>query len=79
MLRKDFIMNKFKKLLNEVIYISRVTKVTKKKIRLLFSVLLSNITVFFDILIILVFAFLLGGYIRTKTGPEVAFFGLKLS
>lgn len=54
-------MNKFKKLLNEVIYISRVTKVTKKKIRLLFSVLLSNITVFFDILIILVFAFLLGG------------------
>ncbi len=54
-------MKKYKKLFNEVIYISKVTKVTKKKIRLLFSVLLSNITVFFDILIILVFAYLLGG------------------
>ena len=54
-------MKKFKKIFQEVIYISRVTKVSKKKIRLLFSVLLSNITVFFDILIILVFAYLLGG------------------
>ncbi len=54
-------MKKYRKLYNEVIYISRVTKVTKKKIRLLFSVLLANITVFFDILIILVFAYLLGG------------------
>ena len=29
-------MKKYKKLFNEVIYISKVTKVTKKKIRLLF-------------------------------------------
>jgi ABC-type multidrug transport system fused ATPase/permease subunit len=54
-------MKKLKQYIDEVIYISKVTKVTKKKIRLLFSVLLSNVTVFFDILIILVFAFLLGG------------------
>jgi len=43
----------------DVITISRITKVTKKKLRLLLSVFLSNITVLADILIILVFASLL--------------------
>ena len=54
-------MTKFKKIAKDVIFISKLTKVTKKKLRLFISVVLSNITVFADILIILVFASLLSG------------------
>ena len=54
-------MKKFKIIAKDVLYISRITKVTNKKIRLLLSVALSNITVFTDILIILVFANILSG------------------
>lgn len=54
-------MKKFKQISRDVILISKLTKVTKKKIRLILSVILSNITVFADILIILVFANLLSG------------------
>jgi ATP-binding cassette, subfamily B, bacterial len=52
-------MKKLKQLLNDIILISKLTKVTKKKLRLLLSIVLSNLTVFADILIILVFANLL--------------------
>jgi ABC-type multidrug transport system fused ATPase/permease subunit len=52
-------VNNLKSIAKDVITISRITKVTKKKLRLLLSVFLSNITVFADILIILVFASLL--------------------
>ena len=52
-------MIKFKQIFNDVIFISKLTKVTKKKLRLTLSIVLSNITVFADILIILVFANLL--------------------
>ena len=52
-------VNKFRQLSKDVIFISKITKVTKKKIRLILSVALSNITVLADILIILVFASLL--------------------
>ncbi len=54
-------MEKFKKISSDVLYISRVTKVTKKKIRLLLSVVLSNLTVLMDVLLILVFANLIAG------------------
>ena len=54
-------MEKFKKISGDVLYISRVTKVTKKKIRLLLSVVLSNLTVLMDVLLILVFANLIAG------------------
>ena len=54
-------MKKYKQISRDVILISKLTKVTKKKIRLILSVILSNITVFADILIILVFANLLSG------------------
>ena len=54
-------VKKFKIIAKDVLYISRITKVTNKKIRLLLSVALSNITVFTDILIILVFANILSG------------------
>ncbi len=55
------LMNKIKKNIKDIVYISRITKVTKKKIRILFSVFLSNTTVFIDILIILLFASLITG------------------
>ena len=61
-------MKKFKKIFSDVILISKLTKVTKKKLRLLLSVVLSNITVFADILIILVFANLLSGENSESSG-----------
>ena len=54
-------MNGFQKTLKEIIYISKLTGVTKKKIRILMSVGLSNLTVLSDILIILYFANILSG------------------
>ena len=54
-------MNNFKQISKNVLYISRLTKVTKKKIRLLLSVILSNLTVLMDVLLILVFANLISG------------------
>ena len=49
-------MKKLKQYFDEVIYISRITKVTKKRLRIFLSVLLSNIAVILDIAIILFFA-----------------------
>ena len=54
-------MARIKKTLKDIIYISRITKVTKKKLRILLSVFLSNTTVFIDILIIVLFASLISG------------------
>ena len=54
-------MENFRKAFREVIYISRLTGVTKKKLRVVFSVILSNLTVLSDILIILYFAKILSG------------------
>ena len=54
-------MSKFKQSFNEIIYISRITNVTKKRLRILLSVLLSNITVILDIAIIVFFAYILTG------------------
>ena len=54
-------MNRLRKTINDILFISRITNVSKKKIRILLSVLLSNITVVIDILIILFFANLLTG------------------
>ncbi len=54
-------MSKFKQSFNEIIHISRITQVTKKRLRILLSVLLSNITVILDIAIIVFFAYILTG------------------
>ena len=51
-----FKVNKIKKIISDILFISKLTGVNKKKIRILFSVLLANLTVFFDILVILSFA-----------------------
>lgn len=55
-----------KKLFNGIIYVSKLTKVSNKKIRIVGSVLLANATVFFDIIVILVFAKL----IEKSTNPS---------
>ena len=46
-------MKKFKKTISEVLYISKITAVNRKKVRILFSVVLANVNVLADILIIL--------------------------
>ena len=48
-------MNKFKILISDILKVSKFTKTAKKKRRILLSVFLSNLIVFFDILIILIF------------------------
>ena len=47
---------KYKNIFRDVVFVSQLTGVDKKKIRILLSVILANLTVFFDILVILVFA-----------------------
>lgn len=54
-------MKNIKKIYRDVLFISKITKVNRKKVRLFLSILLSNVTVFSDILIILVFANILSG------------------
>lgn len=54
-------MNNLKKTISEVFVISKITSVNKKKLRILFSVLLANINVIVDILIIIFFASILTG------------------
>ena len=39
-------MAKIKQIIDDVIFVSRLTSVNKKKVRILFSVLLANLTVF---------------------------------
>ena len=59
-------MNKLKIIFADVVFVSRLTAVNKKKIRILFSASLANVTVFFDILVILSFASLIQD---SKTEP----------
>jgi ATP-binding cassette subfamily B protein AbcA/BmrA len=49
-------MTKAKKFLKDIIFVSRITRVGNKKIRILMSALFSNITVFLDISIIIIFS-----------------------
>ena len=48
-------MGKFKILYTDILSVSKITKTSRKKRRILLSVFLSNVIVFFDILIILIF------------------------
>tara|TARA_Y100000389_G_scaffold56525_1_gene52438 strand:+ start:213 stop:1823 length:1611 start_codon:yes stop_codon:yes gene_type:complete len=59
-------MDKFKIIISDVLFVSKLTGVNKKKLRILFSVFLANMTVFFDILVILSFANLID---NTNTSP----------
>ena len=48
-------MKKIKSNISDIVYISRITKVTKKRLRIFLSVFLSNTTVLLDIGIIIFF------------------------
>ena len=49
-------MTKLKEILKDIFFVSKLTKTKNKKIRILFSVAISNVSVFCDITIILFFA-----------------------
>ena len=59
-------MNKLKKTISEVLYISKKTAVNKQKIRILLSVFLANVNVLADILIILFFANIIVGEVTSS-------------
>ena len=59
-------MNNFKLLIKDILVVSKSTKTSKKKRRIIFSVLLSNLIVFFDILIILTFTNIFTSSISTQ-------------
>ena len=54
-------MKNLRKNIDEILYISRITQVTKKRLRIFLSVILSNTTVVLDIAIIIFFAYILTG------------------
>ncbi len=56
-------MEKYKKIFKGVIYVSRITKTNNKKLRILFSVFLANLSVYIDIGSILILTSLLVGRI----------------
>ena len=49
-------MNKLKEIIKDVFFVSKLTRTKNKKLRILFSIIISNISVFCDITIILFFA-----------------------
>jgi ABC-type multidrug transport system fused ATPase/permease subunit len=59
-------VNNFKLLIKDILVVSKSTKTSKKKRRIIFSVLLSNLIVFFDILIILTFTNIFTSSISTQ-------------
>ena len=52
-------MKKTKSLVEKFLYVSRLTGIQNKKIRIISSVVLSNVTVLLDILIIIIFGILI--------------------
>jgi len=49
-------MNKFKYFIDDILFVSKLTQVSNKKLRIFLSVLIANVTVLMDILIILIFS-----------------------
>jgi len=49
-------MNKLKEIIKDIFFVSKLTRTKNKKLRILFSIIISNISVFCDITIILFFA-----------------------
>lgn len=54
----------YKKIFNGILYVSKITKTNKKKIRILFSVLLANLSVYLDIGTIVILTSLLVGEVK---------------
>ena len=47
---------KFNKVIKDIIYVSKLTKTANKKLKILYSVILANLTVLFDLIVILTIA-----------------------
>ena len=52
-------MNKYKKIVKDILYLSKITKTKNKKILIVFSVALSQLTALSDILLIAIFSALI--------------------
>jgi ATP-binding cassette subfamily B protein len=64
---------KFKKLSSKILYVSKLTKIKNKKLRILLSVFLANTAVALDVVIIVVFASILNGEISYENNFIVGF------
>ena len=54
-------MSKYKKIINDILYVSKITKTKNKKISIIFSVIFSQLTALTDVLVISIFAFVISG------------------
>ena len=61
-----FILEKLNKFIKDTLYVSKVTKTNNKKLLIFFAVVLSQLSAFSDIMIILFFTFLITGNISTS-------------
>ena len=59
-------MKNFKKIIKDIFYVSRLTKIKKKKVRILFSAVVSNSISLADILIILSFSNILTDSVKIE-------------
>jgi len=60
------VFKKLKKIIDDTLYVSKITKTSRKKITILTAVVFSQLIAFVDILIILVFTYLLTGAFETS-------------
>jgi ABC-type bacteriocin/lantibiotic exporter with double-glycine peptidase domain len=56
-------MSKYKKIIQDILYVSKVTKTKNKKILIIVSVIFSQLTALTDVFVIIVFAFIISGEI----------------
>jgi len=52
-------MSKYKKIITDILYVSKVTKTKNKKISIIFSVIFSQLTALTDVFVITIFAFII--------------------
>ncbi len=59
-------LKRAKEILSKVIYLSKLTQINNKKVRLLLSIGLSNIVVAIDVFVIIIFTSLIGDYLNLE-------------
>lgn len=59
-------LKNIKQVSSKILYLSKLTEINKKKIRLLLSVILSNIVVAIDVFVIVIFTSLIGDYVNIE-------------
>ena len=60
------LLKNIKQVSSKILYLSKLTEINKKKIRLLLSVILSNIVVAIDVFVIVIFTSLIGDYVNIE-------------